>query len=43
VRRAKHLEHSFKPFSTYHVPNSDKLRVVRGDTYGQVSLVDLQD
>src|SRR5690349_18300225 len=43
MRRAEHLEHPLKPFGAYDVPNAYQLGIVRGDTHGQVTLVDLED
>ena len=43
VRCPEHLEHPLKPFGAYDVTNAYQLGIVRGDTHGQVTLVDLED
>jgi hypothetical protein len=43
MRRAEDLEHPLKPFGAYDVTNAYQLGIVRGDTHGQVTLVDLED
>src|SRR6516165_271813 len=43
VRRPEHLEHPLKPFGAYDITNAYQLGIVRGDAYGQVALVDLED
>jgi hypothetical protein len=43
VRRAEHLEHPLKPFGAYDITNAYQLGIVRGDAYGQVALIDLED
>src|ERR1700735_4111194 len=43
VRGAKHLEHLFQPFLPDNVPYAYQLRIVSGNAYGQVTLVDLEN
>src|SRR5207248_9173674 len=43
VRRPEYLEHPLKPFGAYDITHAYQLGIVRGDAYGQVALVDLED
>src|SRR5262252_6842140 len=43
VRGAQHLEHALQSFLPHHVAHAYQFGIVRGHTYGQIALVDLED
>src|SRR4029079_12664092 len=43
VRRPEYLEHPLKPLGAHDITHAYQLGIVRGDAYGQVALVDLED
>ena len=43
MRRAEYFEDPLEPFGAYDITNAYQLRIVCGDAYGQVALVDLED
>ena len=43
MRRAEHFEDPLEPFGAYDITNAYQLGIVRGNAYGQVALVDLEN
>src|SRR5271166_1047113 len=43
VRRAEHLEDTLKPLGADNITDAYQLGIIRGNAYGQVTLVDLKD
>ena len=43
MRSTEHLEDALKPLGTNDIPNANKLGIVRGNAYGKVAFINLED